>query len=297
MDRLRQLHYFIVVAEECHFGRAAQRLHMAQPPLSQQIRRLEKEVGVELFTRSTRHVALTPAGEDYLLHARQILAAVDAADERARRVAMGMVGRLAIGCVGSATYSLLPALSRLLGRELPGVDVSFQGEMLSQEQLTALRQGRIDLALLRPPVDDATLTAMVLRRDRLLAAVPHTHPLADREELSVSQLAGSDLIVHQAPRLSAMHGVVLRLFSDAGTAPRIRHEVGETSTMVTLVAAGRGVAVVPEPTRALALEGVRYIPLIDEDAHVDLVAAHLTQTEEPHLLRALEMLKDLARQQ
>ncbi|MEL4358642.1 MULTISPECIES: LysR family transcriptional regulator [unclassified Luteococcus] len=294
MDRLRQLEYFIVVAEECHFGRAAERLHMAQPPLSQQIKRLEQEVGTELFTRTTRRVELTAAGSDYLVRAREILAAVEAADDRARRVAQGMVGQLAIGCVGSVTYSLLPALSRRLGQELPGVEVSFQGEMLSRDQAEALREGSIQLAVMRPIHDDAGLVTSTLRRDRLLAAVPADHPLADRPVTHVAELAGSDLILHSSPRRSAMNGLVQQLFAGCGVTPRVRHEVGETSTMVTLVAGGLGVAIVPEPVKALALDGVRFIPLGDAQARLELVAAHRAGPREPQLDRALAILRELS---
>lgn len=146
---LRHLRYFVAVAEERHFGRAAERLHIAQPPLSQQIRQLEADVGVELLHRTTRRVELTEAGATYLADARAILADVDAAAHHARRVAAGAIGHLAIGCVGSVTYSLLPTLSRGLSTELPGVDFSFRGEMLVPDQVEALRTGDIDVALLR----------------------------------------------------------------------------------------------------------------------------------------------------
>ncbi|QVJ02463.1 LysR family transcriptional regulator [Nocardiopsis eucommiae] len=147
---LRHLRYFVAVAEELHFGRAAERLHMAQPPLSQQIRQLEAELGVELLHRTTRRVALTEAGRVYLDLARGILADVDRAAHQARLVASGAVGHLSLGCVGSATYSLLPNLSRRLSVELPGVDFSFRGDMLGPDQVEALRGGTIDVALLRP---------------------------------------------------------------------------------------------------------------------------------------------------
>lgn len=296
MDLLRQLHYFVTVAEERHFGRAAARLHMAQPPLSQQIRRLEAEVGVELFTRTTRRVDLTEAGTAYLERARGILASVDTAADEARRVAAGAVGHLAIGCVGSATYSLLPALSRRLAQDLPGIEFSFRGEMLVADQVDALREGRIDVALLRPPVADRTLAVTTLREERLMVAVPTGHRLAARKRLRVADLAGTDLIVHSAGRRSAMYDVVRRLFADADLAPHIRHEVGETSTMITLVAGGLGVAVVPEPVEALALAGVRYLPLTGTargTATVELGVAHRADRDEPHLRRTLATLQDL----
>lgn len=290
MDMLRHLHYFVTVAEERHFGRAAERLHMAQPPLSQQIRRLEAELGIELFARTTRRVDLTPAGAAYLERARAILTAVDDAAEDARRVAAGAVGHLAIGCVGSATYSLLPALSRRLAEELPGVDFSFRGEMLVADQVEALREGSIDLALLRPPVADGTLAVIPLREERLVVAVPSGHRLAARRQLRAADLAGTDLIVHSAGRHAMMYDVVRRLFTDAGLSPRVRHEVGETSTLVTLVAGGLGAAVVPEPVSALALDGVVYRPLVRPVSTVELAASYRAERNEPHLHRTLDVV-------
>ncbi|TNM37504.1 LysR family transcriptional regulator [Nocardioides albidus] len=293
MDLLRQLNHFVTVAEERHFGRAAERLHMAQPPLSQQIRRLEAQLGVDLFVRTTRRVDLTPAGHAYLERAREILASVDGAADEARRVAAGVVGHVRIGCVGSVTYSLLPALSRRLAEELPGVDFSFRGEMLASEQVEALRAGSIDLALLRPPVDDGTIRVTPLRRDRLAIALPADHDLAGKDRIRLRDLAGTELIVHSADRRSTMYDVVRRLFDDADLVPRIRHEVGETSTLITLVAGGLGVAVVPEPVRALALEGVVHRPLVRPVTFIDLAAAHRADRDEPHLARTLALVRDL----
>src|ERR1700754_3252154 len=182
---LRHLRYFRAVAEELHFGRAAQRLHIAQPPLSQQIRQLEGELGVNLLTRSTRKVELTPAGAAYLKRAIAVLDAVDEAGRQARRIAEGIEGYLAIGCVGSATYSVLPRMVRALRDELPHVEIGIRGEMLAPAQLEALRAGDIDIALLRPPVDDAAIRVEVLRRDRLIAALPAEHPLAHGDPLHV----------------------------------------------------------------------------------------------------------------
>lgn len=288
---LRHLRYFVAVAEECHFGRAAQRLHMAQPPLSQAIRRLEEELGVQLLHRTTRRVELSDAGAAYLSRARAILAEVDEAGSVARRVAAGAIGHLTIGCVGSATYSLLPALSRRLSDELPGVNFSFRGEMLAPDQVRELREGRIDLALLRPPVADPSLVVTPLRQDRLVVAVPAESPLAARPRIRIRDLHDEDLIVHSANRRSVMYGIVLGLFRDAGLEPRIRHEVGETSTLITLVAGGLGVAVVPEPVTALALDGVVYRPLVRPAAAIDLALAHRLDRSEAHLLRALAVIR------
>ncbi|MFG2017096.1 LysR substrate-binding domain-containing protein [Actinomadura geliboluensis] len=292
---LRHLRYFVAVAEELHFGRAAERLNMAQPPLSQAIRRLESELGVDLLHRTTRKVDLTDAGRGYLARARRILGEVDEAAHEARRVAAGAVGHLALGCVGSATYSLLPALSRGLRRELPGVDFSFRGEMLVPDQAAALRAGEIDVALLRPPIADLSLTVLPLRRDRLVVALPDDHPLAALRQVGVADLADADLIVHSADRRSVMYDVVLGLLRDAGVEPRIRHEVGETSTLVTLVAGGLGAAVVPEPVTVLALDGVTFRPLVRPAVDVELAIAHRTDRTEPHLARAVTVIQQIVR--
>ena len=290
---LRQLRYFVAVAEELHFGRAALRLHMAQPPLSQQIRQLEGDLGVQLLRRTTRRVELTEAGAAYLTRAREILAATEEAGHEARRVAAGSVGRLAVGCVGSATYSLLPTLARGLSAELPRVDFAFRGEMLVPDQVRGLLSGDIDIALLRPPVDVEALTIHVLRRERLVLALPEGHPLTERRRITASHLRDEPLIVHSGRRESAMYDAVVRLCRDAGFEPRIRHEVDETSTLVTLVAGGLGLAVVPEPVSALRLGGVAYRPLAERTAVTDLAVAHLAARTEPHLHRAVDTVRRL----
>jgi DNA-binding transcriptional LysR family regulator len=291
---LRHLRYFRAVGEELHFGRAADRLHIAQPPLSQQIRQLEREIGVALLTRTTRSVELTPAGRAYLQRAVEILDAVDEAGSQARRIAAGVEGRLAIGCVGSATYSLLPQLVRALGESLPGVEVSVRGEMLVPAQIDALLSGDIDLALLRPPVNQDAIVAETVRRDRLLAALPADHHLAGRSEVTMGDLRDEDFVVHAGHGRSVMSNLVAAICADAGFVPRIRQEVSETSTLVTLVAAGLGVAIVPDPTAALDIAGVRYVPLAPATLGVDLVAARARANDSPVIANVLKALRTLA---
>lgn len=292
---LRHLRYFQAVAEERHFGRAAERLHMAQPPLSQQIRQLEAELGVTLLDRNTRKVELTPAGAAYLERVRRILADVDDAAEQAGRVAAGIEGRLVVGCVGSATYSLLPAFARALRETLPGVDLVVRGEMLVPDQVAALVAGRIDLALLRPPVEEPGLEVTPLRSDRLIVALPEGHRLAERKRLRVRDLREEDLVVHASRGRSVMHGAVDLLCREAGFVPRIRHEVVETSTLVTLVAAGLGAAVVPEPVSQLGVPGVTYRPLSGRGAHVELAAAVRAGDPSRAVTRALDLLGPVVR--
>jgi DNA-binding transcriptional LysR family regulator len=292
---LRHLRYFRAVAEELHFGRAAQRLLIAQPPLSQQIRQLERELGVTLLIRSTRNVELTPAGQAYLERAVKIIDAVDDAADLARRVADGTTGRLTIGCVGSATYSVLPQLVRALGAALPDVDVRVRGEMLAPAQLEALATGDIDLALLRPPVLNPGLATSMVRSDPLLVAVPAGHRLAKRKRLTIGDLRDEDFVAHVGGGRSVMGTLLVRLCAGAGFVPRVRHEVEETSTLVTLVAAGLGVAVVPAPTSALDIAGVAYRPLRPREPTVDLVAAWVDSPHNQTIARALESLHQITR--
>ncbi|ALG86510.1 LysR substrate-binding domain-containing protein [Gordonia phthalatica] len=292
---LRHLRYFRVVAEELHFRRAAERLQMAQPPLSAQIKQLEHELGFDLFTRTTRQVELTAAGAVYLDRVREILDAVDAAGHQAQRVADGAAGSLSIGCVGSATYSIFPRLIRALRDELPGVDFSVRGEMLVPAQLAALDAGAIDLALLRPPITDPRVVVEPVRSDRLIALVPDSHPFADRAVVDLAALSDDDFIVHAGHGTSMLNGLIVEMCADAGYVPRIRHEVAETSTLVTLVAAGLGVAVVPEPTEALAIAGVSYVPL-EPETSIELAAAWIATPASPLVHRAVQVLRRIARE-
>lgn len=290
---LRHLRYFVAVAEQRHFGRAAERLHMAQPPLSQQIRQLEAELGVTLLTRTTRRVDLTPAGAAYLDRAREILAAVDEAGAVAARIAAGRTGRLMVGCVGSATYSLLPALAKRMRAELPDVDLGFRGEMLSPDQAAALHDGSLDLALMRRLPDTSGLHVSDVRHERLIVAVPQEHRYADRKRLRITDLAGEGLVIHAGNGRSAMHALVHDLFAEAGLEPQVVHQVAETSTLVTFVAAGLGIAVVPEPTSDLNVPGVVYVPLVGTPG-VDLVVATREGDANPVLARTLARLAELA---
>lgn len=291
---LRHLRYFRAVAEELHFGRAAQRLLIAQPPLSQQIRQLERELAVELLIRSTRHVELTPAGQAFLARAIAILDAVDDAADLVRRVADGTTGRLTIGCVGSATYSVLPRLVRALSELLPDVDVRVRGEMLAPAQLAALAAGEIDLALLRPPVIDPGLSTEIIRRDSLLVALPEGHRLSKRKGLTIGDLREEDLVAHAGGGRSVMSSLLATLCADAGFTPRVRHEVEETSTLVTLVAAGLGAAIVPAPTLTLDIAGVVYRPLQPKSLGVELVAAWPASAHDQLVRRVIETLRESA---
>lgn len=260
---LRHLRYFVAVAEECHFGRAAQRLHMAQPPLSQQIRQLEAELGVELLRRTTRRVSLTPAGERYLERARDVLGAVDRAGREVAQVATGEVGRVTIGFVGSATYALLPGLARDLREALPDIHFEFKGEMLTPDQTAELERGTLDIALMRTPIFAEGLRMQTLQREPLVLAVPATHRLALADRVHLTDLRDQPLVSYPSGHRSVIQEVVLATCQRAGFQPRQAVQVSETSTLVVFVAAGIGLALVPQSVSALQLSGVVFRELVD----------------------------------
>jgi DNA-binding transcriptional LysR family regulator len=289
---LRHLRYYVAVAEECHFGRAATRLHMAQPPLSQQIKQLESELGVQLLVRSTRRVELTPAGEHYLARARDVLAAVDDAGEQARRIAAGDVGHVTIGFTGTATYELLPSLSKTLRTELPGVEVDLRGEMLTPSQTEALLEGRIDVGLLRPPVGDADIVTRILRQEPLIAALPDGHRLAAATHVAIADLRHETLVGYPSHHRSVIHDAVQEACRAAGFTPRPT-EVAETSTLISFVAAGLGVALVPRSVQHLHITGATYRPLTGTPPTVALAIATRRSESDPAVLQAVEVITRL----
>ena len=290
---LRHIRYFVAVAEECHFGRAAERLHIAQPPLSQQIKQLEAELGVQLLTRSTRRVELTRAGERYLERARAILAAVDEAGTEAARVAAGEVGRVSVGFVGTTTYELLPRLARALRHDFPGIELDLHGEMLTPDQVTALHAGTLDLAFLRPPVRDPDLRVRVLRREPLVAVLPEAHHLAGLEAVPLAALRGEVFISYPSHRRSVLYDAVYDACLEAGFEPRVGQEVAETSTLVSFVAADVGVALVPASVQHLRITGAVYRPLTGTSAGVELAVAKRARDSSPHIARVLARAQTL----
>jgi len=288
---LRHLRSFVAVAEERHFGRAAERLHMAQPPLSQQIRRLEAELGATLLHRTTRSVELAPAGDVLLVRAREILALVEGATEDARRAARGEFGRLAVGFTGSATYALLPQVAAALRSELPGVVLDLRGELLTPAQVERLLDGRLDVGLLRPPVRDGDLAVEVVRSEPLVAVLPEAHPLAEADSVPLEELEGEPFVVYPSHFRSVVHDAVEATCAAHGFHPRVALEVSETATLVRSVAAGLGVSLVPESVRHMTVHGAVYRPLARDAAAVELAVAWRRADTSPVLERALEVVR------
>jgi len=258
---LRHLRYAVAVADELHFGRAAARLHIAQPPLSQQIKQLEDEIGARLFDRSHRRVRLTDAGAAFISEARRTLASAERAADAARRAARGELGRLALGYVSSAAYELLPSLVRAFRKRAPDVTLALE-EMSSSEQSRALAAGTLDLGLVRrPPPIEPGLAGTVVRREPTVLAVPRDHALAAPRRLRLRALTHEPLIVFPARPRPSWADVAIDLCRRAGFEPRISHEALEMASALSLVAAGIGVALVPASIRAVRRPGVVFRPI------------------------------------
>ncbi|WP_145143863.1 LysR substrate-binding domain-containing protein [Roseomonas gilardii] len=257
---LRQLRCFAAVAEELHFGRAAERLHMLPSALGRQVRLLEEELGAPLLLRTTRHVALTPAGNLLLREAREILARAEQAARAVREMARAVSPVLRIGAIDSAAAGLLPELLYAFHARHPEIPTELM-EGKSSRLLPLLVRGRLDLGLVRPPVEEPGIVFEHLLTERPVAALPSTHPLAARRRLRPRDLEALPLIL--PPRRTSPHsaGIVARLFDRLGLEPHVVQEADEKQTMVNLVAARIGVALLPEWMARIRVPGVVYRPL------------------------------------
>ncbi|NII09253.1 LysR substrate-binding domain-containing protein [Oleiagrimonas sp. C23AA] len=265
---LRHLRYFLAVADELHFGRAAERLGMSQPPLSQQIRELERRIGVKLFERTNRRVALTDAGTAFRTSAQRILAQMDDAVDLAQRVQRGEAGELRIGFTASTPLTeTLPRTIFAFRQAYPQVHLTLT-EMNTLQQLTALHEGALQIGISRgTPLPD-TLTARPLFRDPLLAVMREDHPLLQpgRRELALTELADSPFVTFSRSAGTGIHDQIIALCREAGFSPRIAQEAREAATLIGLVSAGLGVALLPASYRHLRIDKVVYVPLTDAGA-------------------------------
>lgn len=290
----RHLRCFLAVAETLHFGQAAERLHLAQPAVSRTVGQLERELGTLLLERTTRSVSLTPAGEEYAERARSLLAQLDLAGEAARDVAAGRSGVLRVGVTGSATYGYLPALARVAAEAMPDVHLHVETELLTPQQEQALLDDRLDLGVLRSPIGSPDLQHVLVRPERLVVALPEDHPLAAGAPdavVDVADLADEDFVTYADRSGSVVLRTVLAACEDAGFVPRRPHQVTATSTAVALVAAGRGVALLPESASALTLTGVTFRPTSTRQ-RLDLTLAWPAARRRPVVTRLLRALHE-----
>jgi DNA-binding transcriptional LysR family regulator len=287
---LEQLRGFVAVAEELHFGRAADRLKMTQPPLSRQIQKLERVVGAQLLERDNRRVTLTAAGQVFLTEARRLLSLADSAPEMARRISSGASGVVRIGFTAASTYGTLGQLLNDLARELPDVDVEL-AEMVTREQVAGLLNEEVDLGLARPPFDEEAFGSRLLQREALLVAVPAGHRLLTLDRpVGVSDLWGEPVVMHSPTKAKYFYDLVAGLVPIA--AENTVHTVSQVLTMLWLVAAGRGIAFVPASAARLTIEGVAFARL--ETPTPEPVELHLLwakDSKNPALWRALSVLE------
>ena len=266
---LRHLRYFLTVAEELNFSRAAEKLHMAQPPLSQQIRNLETELGVQLFQRTKRRVELTEAGMVFLEEVRKLFAQVDQAVRSAQRASRGEVGRLVIGFNSSATYSVLPNLLRQFRERFPDVELVLH-ELTTSQQLEKLECNQIDLGLLYLPINKSNLRVMPVWQESLLVALPETHVLANRPLVSIQELIDEPFIL-PSPQLGAgLYVQIMDFFRQFSFHPKVFQSATLLQTAVSLVVGELGVALVPASLQNWQRTGVVYKTLAEPTPEVKI---------------------------
>lgn len=288
MFTLAQITGFIAVAENLHFGRAAEELNMTQPPLSRQIQKLEKSIGVHLFERNNRTVTLTPAGEAFLTEAYGILASAERAPRRAQKIAEGSSGQITIGCTSISTFRVLGEVLAALSSEHPDVSVEIS-EMFTSEQIKALTENRIDIGLGRVGRVPETIESTLIHTERLVAAVPAGHEFAARESISAKEVRGQNLLMHDATKARYFYDLTVRWFDVE--ANDITHSLSQIVTIVNLVAAGHGIAIVAESAARLGVAGVTFVPI--DDIPSDVVEMHAIwspETRNPAVDKVLRLI-------
>jgi DNA-binding transcriptional LysR family regulator len=292
---LRQLRYFATLAEELHFGRAAKRLSLTQPPLSQAILNLERELGVRLLERTRRRVALTQAGRAFLEEAQQTLVRAERAADQARRAGRGEVGRLAVGFLANTAYTLLPLVLRDFRSGFPGVTLDLR-ELNIPQQLEALRRGDIDVGLLRPPVADAELAADTILEEPFVLALPAAHALCALKRVPAKRLAQESFVMFPRTAGFVFHDLILGFCLRAGFTPRVAQAVNQTHAVIGLVSAGIGVALVPASAQKIGLAGVAYRPLREATPLARVAIARRRADGSPVVAAFLETARRVAAQ-
>ncbi|WP_047864383.1 LysR family transcriptional regulator [Rubrobacter aplysinae] len=291
---LRQLRYFVAVAEEMNFGRAARRLRISQPPLSMQIKALERELGVDLFARTTRSVSLTDAGRAFLPRAAEILRSVEESAEVARSAGAGLTGRLTVGFVSSATLSLLPPAVRLFRERFGGVELELK-ELTSGEQLDALYERGIGVGLARLPLEAPGIRVEPLLEERLLVALPEGHPLERLDQVPMQEISDLPLVFFTRRLVPGLHEHILELYRSVGAYPQVVQEAIHLQTIVGLVASGVGLAILPDSARRVHREGVTYRPLDAEETGSWLGLASLENEDSLLAENFTRTLREVAR--
>lgn len=289
---LRHLRYFIAVAEELHFGRAAERLHISQPPLSQQIQALEEQIHAKLLERNNRNVALTPAGNMFLKEAYQILSQVDAAATKAARMEKGELGELSIGFTSTTPFMHKVTMSLRQYREAyPEVSIHMH-QMNTKQQIAPLITGRIDMGIMRNTILPEQLDYQLLFKESFMVAVYEGHPLLEYEKqgIDIQQLANYPLIFFEREVGTALYDEINRLLTSAGIVPKISQEAGEAMTILGLVSAGMGISIITESFTRMKVDGVRYVKLTNIEASSEVWLVYNTRRTLPTVAKKLTHL-------
>ncbi|MFN6540940.1 MAG: LysR family transcriptional regulator [Nostoc sp. EkiNYC01] len=288
---LRHLRYFIAVAEELHFSRAAERLHIAQPPLSQQIQQLEAQLGVELFHRKTkRQVQLTEAGQVFLQEAYQLLAQLQKAIELTQKIGKGEKGQLRIGFTSLVTSNLLPVILRQFREKFPEVELILH-ELTTTEQERALQENRIHVGFAHPPLEDNTLNHKCIQQEALIVALAETHLLAEQEKIAVRSLINENLIVFPRHLGSGLYDQIVSLCQQANFRPKVTQEAIQMQTIIGLVSAGMGIAIVPSSLQNLQRTGVVYRSFEEKTPLVETAIVWREEDITPVLQEFLQMVQ------
>src|SRR5579872_564664 len=289
---LRHLRYYSALAEELHFGRAAKRLGIAQPALSQQIRQLEQELGVELVLRGNRRVRLTSAGTVFLDRARTTLEQASEAVRLAQQAGRGEIGHIAVGVVTSALYGIFPDVARVFRQRYKDVHLTLH-ELTLVDQTQALRAGRIQVSFLRPPLEDPELSMRTIHEEPWLVALPSTHRLTKSARVPLRSLAGHPFILFPRELASGLYDQIIAMCQHAGFSPKVVQEA-QMQTIVSLVAAGIGIALVPASLENLRRRGVSYRPLKGATPKVQLAVVWRKDDTSPLLRSFLAVVKEVA---
>lgn len=291
---LRHINSFIAVAEELHFGRASKRLNISQPPLSQQIKQLEEEVGVRLFNRTRRRVEITSAGRVFLVEARRIMALTKEAVRQANRADKGEIGRLSLGFIGSANYSVLPRVIREFRKQYQDIELSLT-EMNTTNQMEALHDNRIHVGFMRPPqgIEDEGISVEPVFRESLVVAMPGNHPLKKETSLPLRLLAKEPFIMIPRQKGPGFFDHIIALCQNKGFSPCIVLEASQFHTVIGLVAAGIGVSIVPSSMQRSRIRGVAF-RRIAEGTETVLDMAWVTDNPSPVLLNFIGLARKAA---
>lgn len=290
MFQLFQLRCFVAVATELHFGKAAERLNMTQPPLTRQIQLLEEEIGTRLLERNRRGARLTAAGRVFLAEAEFLIRRSEAAAVAARRAAEGSSGTLVLGFVPAASYYWLPNIVKRVRRDYPGLELVLQ-ELSSDDQLDALEGRRIDLGVIRRRVPRPHLHLQRILCEPMILAMPDSHPLAANAEVELGALHEQAFVMYAPTTGRYFHEMLMDMFHTTGVAPQFVQYVPQDHTILSLVSAGLGLALVPRSAAQLQFPSVVFKP-IELPAFVssELYAAYRTDNEEPVTQRILELV-------